>query len=169
MWQHTGGIFKYIPAWLLSLLPVRYDRYGLAAEGTPVSPWTSKLNGQNDTGAVRWNAEHPSGAHVMESRTLGHVEEGGGSNHNHKHLREPFPEARPDSWPCAHSLQLKPCPGLHLKFALSSCYLSSVAQDPKPMMFWRIQPCKNFELARTVEWSLITNRRRQRRSRLVPT
>lgn len=80
---HMGGIFIYTSAQLLSLLPVRYEGRSFAAEGNPVSPWITKLNGQNDTKAVRWNAGHPSGAHLMESGTLGHVEEGGGSNRKH--------------------------------------------------------------------------------------
>lgn len=42
-----------------------------------MSAWTTKLNGQNDTEAVRWSAGHTSGAHMMESGSPGHVEEGG--------------------------------------------------------------------------------------------
>lgn len=48
-----------------------------------MSAWTTKLNGQNDTEAVRWSAGHTSGAHMMESGSPGHVEEGGGSNRKH--------------------------------------------------------------------------------------
>lgn len=166
VWRHTGGMFIYTSAQLLSLLPVRYDRHGFAAEGNLMSAWTTKLNGRNDTGAVRWSAGHPSRAHMMES----------GSPGTCRGRRWQQPQALVRATPWGGARFLAPCP-VPIARALPSatsqiCFVILLFEQCRtrlPMMLRRIQPCKNFELARTVGWSLITNRRRQQRPRLVPT